>query len=100
MVYTNLFRTRSRLDQLIISPRMRAVNFWFAQSVQMGALPALRAATDPAARGGDFYGPRRRFDTGYPARVESSPRSYAVADQARLWELSEQLTGVAYAPAR
>ena len=66
----------------------------------MGALPVLRAATDPAVRGGDFYGPRRRFDTGYPARVESSARSRDVADQARLWAVSEQLTGVAYAVAR
>jgi NAD(P)-dependent dehydrogenase (short-subunit alcohol dehydrogenase family) len=99
VVYTNLFHTRSKLDQLIISPRLRALNFWFAQSVELGALPALRAATDPDAIGGEFYGPWRRFDTGYPARVESSPRSYSIADQARLWELSEQLTGVAYAPA-
>jgi NAD(P)-dependent dehydrogenase (short-subunit alcohol dehydrogenase family) len=100
VVYTDLFRTRSKLDQLLISPRLRAVNFWFAQSVRMGALPVLRAATDPAVRGGDFYGPRRRFDTGYPARVESSARSREVADQARLWAVSEQLTGVAYAVAR
>ena len=97
VVYTDLFRTRSKLDQLLISPRLRAVNFWFAQSVRMGALPVLRAATDPAVRGGDFYGPRRRFDTGYPARVESSARSHVVADQARLWAESEHLTGVAYA---
>jgi NAD(P)-dependent dehydrogenase (short-subunit alcohol dehydrogenase family) len=100
VVYTDLFRTRSKLDQLLISPRLRAVNFWFAQSVRMGALPVLRAATDPGVRGGDFYGPRRRFDTGYPARVESSARSRDVADQARLWAVSEQLTGVAYAVAR
>jgi NAD(P)-dependent dehydrogenase (short-subunit alcohol dehydrogenase family) len=100
VVYTDLFRTRSKLDQLLISPRLRAVNFWFAQSIRMGALPVLRAATDPAVRGGDFYGPRRRFDTGYPARVESSARSRDVADQARLWAVSEQLTGVACAVAR
>jgi len=97
VVYTDLFRTRSKLDQLLISPRLRAVNFWFAQSIRMGALPVLRAATDPAVRGGDFYGPRRRFDTGYPAKVESSARSHVVADQARLWAESERLTGVAYA---
>jgi NAD(P)-dependent dehydrogenase (short-subunit alcohol dehydrogenase family) len=100
VVYTDLFRTRSKLDQLLISPRLRVINFWFAQSVRMGALPALRAATDPAVRGGDFYGPRRRFDTGYPARVESSARSHDVADQARLWTESEHLTGVAYAVSR
>jgi NAD(P)-dependent dehydrogenase (short-subunit alcohol dehydrogenase family) len=96
VVYTDLFRTRSKLAQFVISPRMRVLNFWFAQSVRMGALPALRAATDPSAEGGEFYGPRRRFDTGYPARVESSARSHEVADQARLWEVSERLTGVCY----
>ena len=96
VVYTDLFRTRSQFEQLIISPRMRLLNFWFAQSVHMGALPALRAAVDPSARGGEFYGPRRKFDTGYPARVQSSTRSLDVADQARLWEVSEQLTGVSY----
>ena len=62
----------------------------------MGAWPALRAAVDPSARGGEFYGPHRRFDTGYPAQVESSARSRDAADQARLWEVSEQLTGVCY----
>jgi NAD(P)-dependent dehydrogenase (short-subunit alcohol dehydrogenase family) len=96
VVFTSLFQHRSRLDQLLISPRARAVNFWAVQSVQMGALPALRAATGPAASGGDFYGPHRRHDTGYPVRVESSPRSHDVMDAARLWEISEQLTGVSY----
>jgi NAD(P)-dependent dehydrogenase (short-subunit alcohol dehydrogenase family) len=104
VVATNLFRTRSRLNRALIGPRLRPLNFWFAQSVQMGALPVLRAAADPDAQGGEFYGPRRRFDTGYPDRVESSARSRAVADQARLWDVSERLTGVAYrvpaAPAR
>jgi NAD(P)-dependent dehydrogenase (short-subunit alcohol dehydrogenase family) len=97
VVATDLFRTRSRLNQALISPRLRPVNFWFAQSVRMGALPALRAATDPKARGGEFYGPRRRYDTGYPELVASSERSRIVADQARLWEVSEQLTGVRFA---
>jgi NAD(P)-dependent dehydrogenase (short-subunit alcohol dehydrogenase family) len=99
VVYTNLFRTRSRLEQALISPRMRVINFWAVQSVQMGALPTLRAAADPSARGGEYYGPRRRFYTrftGYPGLAESSERSHDAADQARLWEVSERLTGVTY----
>ncbi len=96
VVRTDLFRTRSRLNQALISPRLRLVNFWFAQSVQMGALPALRAAADPRAESGEFYGPRRRYDTGYPVVVPSSARSREVADQARLWEVSERLTGVRF----
>jgi NAD(P)-dependent dehydrogenase (short-subunit alcohol dehydrogenase family) len=100
VVYTDLFRTRPKVEQFLMRPALRPVNFWFMQSVRMGALPALRAATDPAASGGDFYGPRSRFDTGYPALVESSARSHDAADQARLWRLSEELTGVVYATAR
>jgi NAD(P)-dependent dehydrogenase (short-subunit alcohol dehydrogenase family) len=101
VVYTDLFATRSRLQQLLLSRRMRMLNFWAVQTAAMGALPMLRAATDPAAGGGDYFGPRRyglrrRFYTGSPALVESSPRSHDVADQARLWDISEQLTGVSY----
>jgi hypothetical protein len=72
------------------------LNFWFTQSALMGALPAVRAATDPAAAGGTFYGPGGRFHKGYPAVVESSGRSHDVAGQARLWADSERLTGVGY----
>jgi NAD(P)-dependent dehydrogenase (short-subunit alcohol dehydrogenase family) len=101
VVYTDLFATRSRLQQRLLSPRMRMLNFWAVQDAAMGALPMLRAATDPAAGGGDYFGPRRyglrsRFYTGYPAVVESSQRSHDAADQARLWDISEQLTGVSY----
>jgi len=96
IVHTDLFKTRSRLAQLRLSPQLRVINFWAVQSVRMGALPALRAATDPAATGGQYYGPWRRNLTGRPQPVRSSERSYDVADQARLWALSERLTGVSY----
>ena len=102
VVYTDLFVTRSGLEQFLLSPAMRIINFWAVQNVRMGALPALRAATDPSARGGEYYGPRRyglrrRFYTGYPAVVDPSARSRDEAVQARLWQVSEQLTGVSYA---
>jgi NAD(P)-dependent dehydrogenase (short-subunit alcohol dehydrogenase family) len=97
VVYTDLFRTRSRLDKALLSPWMRPINFWAVQNVHKGALPMLRAATDPGASGGEYYGPHRKHDTGYPVVVESSARSHDVADQARLWDVSEQLTGVRYA---
>jgi hypothetical protein len=85
----------------LISPAMRPINFWVVQTARMGALPTLRAATDPSAQGGEYFGPRsyglrRRFQTGYPAVVESSERSHNEADQARFWQVSEQLTGVSY----
>jgi NAD(P)-dependent dehydrogenase (short-subunit alcohol dehydrogenase family) len=101
VVYTDLFANRSRLQQFLLSPAMRVINFWAVQNVRMGTLPALRAATDPTAQGGAYFGPRRYglrrgFYTGYPAVVESSARSHNEADQARLWQVSAQLTGVGY----
>jgi NAD(P)-dependent dehydrogenase (short-subunit alcohol dehydrogenase family) len=100
-VYTDLF-ANSGLEQFLFSPAMRIINFWAVQNARMGALPALRAAADPYAQGGEYFGPRRygmrrRFYTGYPAVVESSARSHDEADQARLWQVSGQLTGVSYA---
>lgn len=95
---TELWRTSSRVERVLISPRLRWVNFWLVQSAELGALPTLRAAVDPSARGGDYYGPAGPFQfTGYPTRVESSTRSHDAVAQRRLWDLSEQLTGVSYA---
>jgi NAD(P)-dependent dehydrogenase (short-subunit alcohol dehydrogenase family) len=66
-------------------------------SVQRGALPILRAATDPQAHGGQYYGPDGRFEfTGGPTLIESTPLSHDVALQRRLWDASEQLTQVSY----
>jgi NAD(P)-dependent dehydrogenase (short-subunit alcohol dehydrogenase family) len=93
---TDLWR-HSRLDQALYRPMLRPLTFWFAQSAHMGALATLRAATDPAAVGGEYYGPpgRPQF-TGHPVRVESSAQSHDEADAARLWTVSEELTGVSY----
>jgi NAD(P)-dependent dehydrogenase (short-subunit alcohol dehydrogenase family) len=94
---TGLWRTSSRLERVVVSPRMRMINFRLVHSVEQGALPMLRAATDPAARAGQYYGPGgRRGYTGYPVLEESSPRSRNEADQRRLWQVSEELTGVSY----
>ena len=69
-----------------------------AQRAAIGALGTLRAATDPAVRGGDYYGPGRwRGERGYPVRVSSSERSHDEGAQRRLWQESERLTGVGYA---
>ncbi|MEU7764233.1 SDR family NAD(P)-dependent oxidoreductase [Nocardia sp. NPDC049190] len=67
------------------------------QSAAMGALPILRAATDPDARGGQYYGPGGFLETrGYPKVVESSRQSHDTAIQRRLWTVSEELTGVTF----
>ncbi|QEN12436.1 SDR family NAD(P)-dependent oxidoreductase [Mycolicibacterium sp. ELW1] len=67
------------------------------QSSEMGALPQLRAATDPTVRGGQYYGPGGLLQMrGYPKLVSSNRRSHDVAAQKRLWAVSEELTGVTY----
>jgi len=66
------------------------------QSPEMGALPTLRAATDPAVVGGQFYGPRGLGQRGYPKQVMSSAMSHDEELQRHLWCVSEELTGVAY----
>ena len=84
------------------SPRaLRVLNRAFgpliAQSPAMGALPTLRAATDPGVRGGEYYGPDGFYESrGYPERTDSSARSHEADVQRRLWTVSEELTGVGY----
>ncbi len=67
------------------------------QSPEMGALPTLRAATDPSAQGGQYYGPDGLGEQrGYPKLVKSSEKSHDETRQRRLWQVSEELTGVTY----
>lgn len=67
----------------------------FAQPAHMGALPTLRAATDPDVRSGEYYGPRGLGEQrGYPKRVESNGKSHDLNDARKLWEVSQELTGV------
>jgi len=68
-----------------------------SQKPEMGALPTLRAATDLAVVGGQYYGPGNRGEVrGYPKLVESSDDSHDIAVQQRLWTVSEELTGVTF----
>ena len=68
-----------------------------SQKAAMGALPVLRAATDPGVLGGQYYGPGGFFGArGYPKLAESSRRSHDTAIQRRLWKVSEELTGVTF----
>jgi NAD(P)-dependent dehydrogenase (short-subunit alcohol dehydrogenase family) len=65
------------------------------QSAEMGALPSLRAATDPGVLGGQYFGPDGFGEQrGYPKVVASSDASHDTAAQRRLWAVSEELTSV------
>jgi NAD(P)-dependent dehydrogenase (short-subunit alcohol dehydrogenase family) len=68
-----------------------------AQSADMGALSTLYAATAPDVPGGTFVGPDGLFEQrGHPHTVTAAGRAYDTAAAGRLWELSEELTGVTY----
>ena len=76
---------------------MSAANRVLAQSAAMGALPSLYAATSPEVRGGDYVGPDGfAGQRGFPVKARSSRRSQDQEIAARLWAVSEQLTGVSY----
>jgi len=81
----------------LIKPGWRLVAPLVAQDAERGALPTLRAATDPAVENGQYYGPGGPGELqGHPKRVNSSAQSHDRAAGQRLWEVSEELTGVTY----
>jgi NAD(P)-dependent dehydrogenase (short-subunit alcohol dehydrogenase family) len=79
--------------------------FWFkligplfglmTMSQEQGALPQIRASVDANVEGGQFYGPHRNM-TGYPVVVKSNGASHNLADARKLWEMSEDLTGISF----
>jgi NAD(P)-dependent dehydrogenase (short-subunit alcohol dehydrogenase family) len=72
-------------------------NHVLAQSAAMGALPTLFAATAPGLPGDSYVGPNGFMEMrGYPQLVDRTARAADVADAARLWTASEELTGVTY----
>lgn len=76
---------------------VRFLSRFLAMKPPQGALPTLLAATDPAAAGGDYYGPDGFLQMrGYPKRIAMVRRAQHAADAARLWDISEKMSGVCY----
>ncbi len=67
----------------------------YTQSAAKGALPFVRAATDPSVLGGAFYGPRFMM-WGSPRLETPTRRARDAATAATLWTMSEELTDVSY----
>jgi NAD(P)-dependent dehydrogenase (short-subunit alcohol dehydrogenase family) len=83
---------RGRLGRLIAR-----AGLVLTQPVEQGALPQLRAATEPGLRGGEFFGPAGFAEM--RGRVTEARLSREAADPAvgrRLWAVAEELTGVRY----
>ncbi|WP_196892954.1 oxidoreductase [Aureivirga marina] len=66
-----------------------------AQPVYKGALPALKAATDPEVKGMEFYGPRFGM-FGYPKLVKIKPMVFDDVVAKKLWKVSEKTTNVKF----
>jgi NAD(P)-dependent dehydrogenase (short-subunit alcohol dehydrogenase family) len=76
---------------------MKVTNLLVGQSPEMGALPELYAATRPNLDGGLFIGPDGfEEQRGYPKVVSPVKAGRDEAVAARLWEVSEELTGISY----
>ncbi|MCK4899646.1 MAG: SDR family NAD(P)-dependent oxidoreductase, partial [Anaerolineales bacterium] len=72
-------------------------NLLLAMTPSMGSLGIMRAATDRTLKNGDYVGPTKVGGfRGLPKLLTSSEGSYNDKDAKKLWEMSEQLTGVKY----
>ena len=91
---TNLFQhITSPWMMNLLKPLVR----FMIQPANMGVLPELRAATDIAAKGGEFYGPNGKLEMkGYPVIVKPIAAAQDTESGRKLWEASEKLTGIIY----
>ncbi len=77
---------------------MKVLGSFMSHSAAAGALPTLFAATSPEAAPNGYYGPNGFYElkgTVAPAKIFPQAKDEAVAR--KLWEVSEQLTGVEWA---
>jgi NAD(P)-dependent dehydrogenase (short-subunit alcohol dehydrogenase family) len=92
---TNLFAAGPGTGKGIEAVMAPLIIRLIAQSDAQGALPTLYGATSPEAQSGHFYGPNGfRQMRGYPVEVRAEQQACDEALAAKLWQVSEQLTGV------
>ncbi|MCK9879010.1 oxidoreductase [Frankia sp. AgPm24] len=94
---TGLAQELPAVMRAFMTDQMSPMMGWLIHSAQAGALAPIRAAVDPAASGGEYYGPDGLFGTtGAPtfARVSRAARNRA--GQRLLWAESERVTGIRY----
>ena len=76
---------------------IKLVTRFVAQQTPMGALPTLYAAVAAEAQANDYYGPSGFMEMrGYPQKVKPSDSAPNTQIADRLWQVSEELTGVKY----
>ncbi|MGY2048305.1 oxidoreductase [Methylobacterium sp. JK268] len=93
---TDIFRRGDRAGP-IQQGAGRAIFAVIGQGAPAGAWPLLYAATAPEAEGGRYYGPDGILEArGHPAPARIAAQALDRGAAARLWQVSEQLTGVTY----
>ena len=95
---TNLQTAGARMTGRVLLERgWNVFNAVAGQSAARGALPTVYAAVEPGVAGGDYIGPSGPAEMwGHPVKVQATRAARDPATAARLWSVSEDLTGVAY----
>lgn len=92
--YTNLGR---HLERKLIAKILRPLIIKVLPTPKSGAMPQIRAASDPAVKGGEYYGPAGFLElSGRPVKVRSAKTSHNIEDAKKLWEMSEEITKVSF----
>lgn len=90
---TNLFK----LGKKDAPEFLKKISSWFIQSVEMGVLPTIYAATEDHLKGGEYIGPDGKGNrSGYPTIETPDSGVYNKETMEKLWQVSETLTGVVY----
>jgi NAD(P)-dependent dehydrogenase (short-subunit alcohol dehydrogenase family) len=103
---TSLLAARPELGRPKDTAGVRVIRALSRRGILLGtpetaAQPALLAATSPDAHGGRFYGPGGLGHlSGAPAEQALYSRLRSTPDADRIWQISEQLTGVSFPAAQ
>jgi NAD(P)-dependent dehydrogenase (short-subunit alcohol dehydrogenase family) len=90
---TNLFKLGKRDAPGFMKKLMQH----YFQPADMGALPTIYAATEVNLKGGEYIGPDGKGNRkGYPAIETPAPDVYNEETMKKLWEVSEEMTGVKF----
>lgn len=96
---TNLQKTGVAMGNPVLGSAFAQISKPFSQSAAAGALPTLRAATDPTVRSGEYYGPRGLGGTrGAPEKAGMTRWARDPELAANLWTASEHATDLTFAP--
>ncbi|NDK88183.1 SDR family NAD(P)-dependent oxidoreductase [Gordonia desulfuricans] len=94
---SGVMRDQAVLGWLFTTPSLRWIRRTFIMEAPDGAAVTLRAATDPAVLGGQYYGPHGVFGfSGPPAQEVLTEKATDPVLGEKLWGTAEKLTGVSY----